>query len=782
MNRERGRHAGAQAPGTVRAGQPRNGRAAAPGAVRTRPPHAASTPAPGAGRAGLAQSTVSPHWAQHITVGPRTVTAEGTPRQADPPAGGNTMAGTLAGRPAGPDRTDHLPAGAPAPHGVGNGRPHAGAGRPAGISGTAATARTRWRTAARQLTVLGAYLAVGAAVTWPRLSYLVTGRLPATRDAGGYVWGFWWVAHQVITLGNPWHTYDLAAPVGTQLGYHTLMPLPGVVMTPITLTLGPSVSYNLLSAVCPGVLAYAMYRAAKLWLPTGMGAYAAGALYGFSPILAWRSWYEVNLALGALFFPLALAAAVRFRRNPGIRRALVLGVVVGASMLTDQESAVMTVIVTVLALAPWLIRQRRMAPVLATCLAGVVSLVVAAPQLVAMLQAAAGGWGQSTNHILAIDYVYSGAGLEQFFAPSPRLASMGLPALAQPYYNGGPASQVIVGYGVILTALALAGLALCWHSRAARLLGLLWLAATVLALGSTVRVGQHRYVPLAQTWHGVRVSLLLPFTWFVRLPGLAGFREADRFTEVALLGAALLGGAAAGWLFQHAKPVLITVAALAVLEMGWSGNPPRYSPIGTMPAALPALANPIRADRSGSIVVAVPFGLRGGLPVLGRAFPPQTLVLATEDGHPLADAFVSRIPEPTRRHIRAEPFYRALLLAQGSSWRPTRSAVAAAAHSAEHMRIGWVVDWMWRNRDVSLLLARTGFRRAYRADGAWVYRRVGSDRSPATEPAAGVSGSAARSSSGVRPSSTVTFTSADGSASGAARARSARGGARRSSR
>jgi hypothetical protein len=175
---------------------------------------------------------------------------------------------------------------------------------------------------ARQLRLLACYLAVGAAVTWPRPTYLA-GSLPSTRDAAAYVWSFWWVARQLTHLGNPWATGYLAAPVGTQLAYHTLMPLPGALMTPVTLTFGPSASYNLLSIACPGLLCCAMYRAARLWLPAGFGAIAAGAFFGLSSNLTWRSWYQLNLALGALFLPLTLAAAVRLRRAPGRRQAAI---------------------------------------------------------------------------------------------------------------------------------------------------------------------------------------------------------------------------------------------------------------------------------------------------------------------------------------------------------------------------------------------------------------------------------------------------------------------------
>ena len=89
------------------------------------------------------------------------------------------------------------------------------------------------------LAVLIGFLGAGIAVTWPHATYLA-GKLPDTRDAGSYVWGFWWVAHSVLHLSDPWVTNYIAAPVNTGLGLHALMPLAGVVMMPVTLLFGPS--------------------------------------------------------------------------------------------------------------------------------------------------------------------------------------------------------------------------------------------------------------------------------------------------------------------------------------------------------------------------------------------------------------------------------------------------------------------------------------------------------------------------------------------------------------
>jgi len=581
-----------------------------------------------------------------------------------------------------------------------------------GLAGVVGRAGPLWR----HCGLLACYVAAGIAVTWPRVTYLA-GRLPATRDAGGYVWDFWWVARQVTHLASPWSTRYLAAPVGSDLGYHTLMPLPGLLMTPITLTFGPSASYNLLSIACPGLLCYVMYRAARLWLPSQTGAIATGALFGLSSILAWRSWYEINLAAGALFLPMALEASVRLRRHPGRRQAIILGVVMGAAVLTDQESAVLAAILTTLTLLPWILRHPAPARLWPPALATAIGAVIATPQITAMIQQArTGRLVPRQVGSLAMDYVNSGAGLGQLFAPSPRVAEFGLKSVGAIYY-GGPTNMVVVTFGVALTVLALFGLATAWQRRNAWLLALLWASCAALALGSAVWIGRQPHVPSPHLFHGVALSQVLPYTWFVKIPGLSSFREADRFTLLGLIPATLLAGAAVNWLRYHARPLLIPVLALALLEAGWSGNPG----ITTMPTAMPALDTPIAADHTASIVIDVPFGIRGGLPVIGSAFPPQSMVLATADHHPLADAFISRIPATTLSGIRHHPFYAALLNAEGRDLPMTPAEIRAARTDARALHIGWLVLWH-RKDSVQRFLGLAGFGFDYRVGKVSVYR------------------------------------------------------------
>ena len=593
----------------------------------------------------------------------------------------------------------------------------------------AAAGPARWfrRPAFVHLAVLGGYLAAGIAVSWPRATYLA-GKLPATRDAGSYVWDFWWVAHQLVHLGNPWATRAIAAPVGVQLGLHALMPLPGVLLAPVTLIFGPSASYNLLSIALPGLLCYATYRVARLWLRSQPGAIAAGAFFGLSSMLVWRSWYHLNLALGELFIPIALEAAVRLTRRAGWRQAVILGVVLGAAVLTDQEMAVLVIIVAVLTLAPWLLRRTAPGPVVkqsvaklrAAGLAAVVALVLASPQLIAIMrQARSGGMTSPPGSLQASYRGYSGS-LPDMFAPSPRIADFGLGHLG--FIFRGPLSDGVPTFGLLLSVLAVAGTAAQWRRVSTRLLALCWLACAALALGPVLRVGPHLLIPVPQLVGNWRVSAVMPFTWFAKLPGLSGFREPDRMMMLGILPAALLAGAAVDWLRYHATPAIVAVLALGVLEAGWAGN----SFIATMPAALPAVDGPIAADHSGSIVVNVPFGIRGGTYIYGGAFDPAAQVLATADGHPRSVGYISRVPRPTISGMQRHPFYARLVAVQRQQ-RSTPAELAAARADARRMDVGWVLVWRWpasRSPAPAVLsyLRATGFRPAYTADGVQVYR------------------------------------------------------------
>ncbi len=580
-----------------------------------------------------------------------------------------------------------------------------------------------------EATVLAGFVAAGVVLTWPRASYLA-GRLPGGDDQAQYVWNMWWIAHQLVHLGNPWFTSYLASPVGVQLGFDTLTPLLGVVMAPVTLIFGPSASYNLLAIVMPGVACYAMYRLARLWLPGRVGAIAAGAFFGLSGMVAFQDWAHLHVAAGCVFLPLTVEAAVRLRRDATVRRGVILGTVAGASMLVDQEFALLAVILAALLLLPWLLSHGGAARLRAVAASAVTAAVIASPQIIAMIQEAAHG----SSAPPAGDYVRYAAELPGLFAPSPRLAYYGATGLGS-IYRDHTTFEGLATFGVVLTVLAVLGLAVNWRRRSAWLLGVLWLGGAALALGPTLYLGGHQFVPLAAGWHGQRVSLLMPFTWLIRMPGMVMFREAERLAFLGLIGAALLAGAAVDWLRQHARPLIIAVVVFGALEAGWPGTPGQV----TNPTALPAVDRVIAADHSGSTVVDVPFGIAGLPESYGRNVSFLALVLATADGHPRAASYGPLAVPTTVAGIKSHAFYTGLVAAQ-KGHPITPAQIAAARKDLRTLHTGWVLVWLhhrshWLHRGgrtawvpsrgedvVFRYLSQTGFHFDFQADGVVVYQ------------------------------------------------------------
>jgi hypothetical protein len=572
--------------------------------------------------------------------------------------------------------------------------------------------------------VLAAYLAAGIAETWPAAARLGAGRVPLTRDNLSYVWDFWWVARQASHLHNPWFTTYLGAPAGVRLGFDTLMPLPGLLMAPITLAWGPVVSFNLLTIALPGLLCYAMYRVARLWLTSQAGPIVAGALFGLSAMVVFQDQGHLNIAAGEVLLPLALEAALRLRRRPAWWRAAVAGLVAGAAMLTNQESGILAALLVAAALLAWLAERpwgwRPLAAKLGlAALTAIAAALTAAPQIVAMAQQ--GRSGSSPSVLAGWDAMF-GVPAGTLFSPSPRLAGFGRtwPALTwlAHLYQYRPVGEGVPAFGLALSVLAAAGLAVSWRRGHAWLLALLWLGSAALALGTVLVIGRRTYVPFATVWHGIRVSDLLPYSWLVRLPGLSGFREADRMTLLGLVPAALLAGRAVDWLRAHAVVALIPVLALAALELGWPG---RYGE----PAVMPALDGPIAASQSSSIVVDVPYGLRsGGIGDYGQPIDPQSLLLSTEDGHPRATSYTSWLPSSTVTGIERHPFFRDLAALENGQSQSARDLAEARADARE-MNVGWILLWPCPGHWTRLLprfLDRTGFALDYRADGVTVYR------------------------------------------------------------
>ncbi len=625
----------------------------------------------------------------------------------------------------------------------------------------------------RHLILILVYEGAGIAATWPRFTYLADGKMPATSDVSSYVWDLWWNSHQLLHLGSPFFTTYWAAPVGTHLGFSTLIPLAGWLTAPITVLYGPSASFTLLTIMTPGLLCYAMYRAAKLWL-NEPGAIVAGAFFGLSSMVLWQNWYHVNIALGTIFLPITIEAAVRFRRHPRMASAIALGAALGGSILINQESTIVALVIAVLTLVPWLaaaaVRNRALLrqAIKPLGLGALVGFIIASPELIAMLQQIIAGGGNPPIGQLAMNYAQFGVSLPTLFAPSPRLANFGLGQLAwsYSYYNAEQVMEGLPTFGAVLTAAALLGIVVGWRKRTTWAFAGLWLGCAALALGTSLTIGRScvisagifhqpgklygrfctQYLPLMTqlpatkvvykggpvngVWEPVVASNLMPYTWLVKTPGLSGLREADRFALVGLIGAAMLAGLTVQWLSRRRRtmPLIAVVVALGALEAGWSGAPansPGYPSNfgyhGTMQSTLPGLDRPLSRDHTQSIVVDVPYGLRGGVGITGLPIAPSALLMATHDMHPRAIAYTAWVSKAANKGIAEHAFYRDLYVAEGSGpLNPTM--LAAARADLKTLHVGWVIEWrnVWtrhhqwgRYQRLTKYLEEVGFRQTH---------------------------------------------------------------------
>ncbi len=397
-------------------------------------------------------------------------------------------------------------------------------------------------------------------VTAP-LTYLllaVLGHLPAFRslstmtqcaceDAPQTDWFLGWTPYALGSGRSPWFSSHLVAPDGVNLMWNTLLPLPGLLAAPVTLTAGPLAAHTLLAVLAFAGSATAMWAAAGRFVQWPWARFAAGLLYGFSPYLVAQGTGHLNLSL-VLLPPVVLLLAhellVRQRRRAVLAGAA-LGVVAFAQLLVTEEVLASTLVVAVAGTAVLALQHRsavrahvRHAAVGLATAAGVLTVLAAWPLSVQFtgprrvtepVQDASpyaadllGTVVPTVHQLLGTDATLTWGGND-----SENGSYLGLPLL------------------VVLAALA-------WRFRAVavvRWAAVLGLVAWVLSLGERLHVG------------GEATDVPLPYALVSRLPVLHNM-AAVRFSLYVVLCAALV--LAVGLDRMHAAGRLRAAVALPV--------------------------------------------------------------------------------------------------------------------------------------------------------------------------------------------------------------------------
>ncbi len=219
--------------------------------------------------------------------------------------------------------------------------------------------RGRWHAATALLGFSGLACLWYLPVLAHPLTYTVSGgRGDLTIFAWFLTWGPWGLLHG----HNPFLSHYLLWPAGVSTMWNTGLLLLSLLLAPVTLTLGPVASLNVLLIAAPASSAFTAWL--LLRRHAGAPAATAGALlYGFGPEMAGQNLGHLQLSI--LTLPPLIVIAVEDLLRPEGRRAwrtgLRLGLLLSAQLLIGEELLAITAIAVSLWLASLLLTAPRSA-------------------------------------------------------------------------------------------------------------------------------------------------------------------------------------------------------------------------------------------------------------------------------------------------------------------------------------------------------------------------------------------------------------------------------------
>jgi len=427
----------------------------------------------------------------------------------------------------------------------------------------------------------------GRQVIWHPANWYVGGG----PDPSQMMWFLVWWPYAALHGLNPFLTKVVWPPAGVNLAWMTPIPAPSLLASPVTYSLGPVVSYNLLALGAPALSAWSAYclcaHVTRRFLPS----FAGGYLYGFSS-------YEVGQVLGGhlghslvMLPPLVTLLFLRFLEGDLSHfrfKVLITGCLILQFLTSNALFATTSVFGLVTLILAWCLcgsalRSRLLHSVPSLLASYIFTAIAVSPYLFYVL-----AFGIPRNPIWPLDY-YS-ADLVGFVLPNKLchfyFSVFGLDThfLFDPWENG-----AYLGVPLLL---------LCgWYYLenrtlpAGKLLAISLAAVLLAALGPRLHVAG-------------RESVTLPWALAVRLPFIK-HELPGRFMLFAFLIIAVM---ASIWLSAQTRfaPVRMALLLLSVLLLWPSvqSSPVRLPPFFTTGAYR-------RFLRRNQNVLVVPFGWNG---------------------------------------------------------------------------------------------------------------------------------------------------------------------------
>ena len=365
---------------------------------------------------------------------------------------------------------------------------------------------------------------------------------------------------------NPFYTTYLIAPKGANLMW-TIPPGFGLLLWPLTKTIGLIVTYNLLATLSLAFSAWTAQLALRRFVPGELGPVVGGLFYGFSPYMAAHSLGHVMLTV-AVLPPLLLLllheALIRQHWRPAVTGAAI-GALLAFQLSTFLEmlaaGAIAAALLTIVLAVAFrkLIRERLRYVVVTGGVAVVTFFVLAWYQLRTLL------FGKR-NLVHVTEYVHTPnvlvSDLFGFVVPSPYNAFAPASLLRVSSHFNATGAEINAYIGVPLLAVVVVIAVRNWRSATVRVACVMTAIMAVLSMGPRFQIEGKSKFPL-------------PWALIARLP-LMGNLLPVRLSVITDLGIALLLAYGIGHRVRPASWQRIAVRLVALLAVVVTLAPSRF--------------------------------------------------------------------------------------------------------------------------------------------------------------------------------------------------------------
>jgi hypothetical protein len=531
-------------------------------------------------------------------------------------------------------------------------------------------------------------------------------------DADQFAWFFRYDATAIAHGRLPdLVTMAMNAPQGVNVMWNTFMLLPGMLLAPVTLLLGPQTALTVFMTAGFAGSALAMFAVLRRWGASVPAAALAGAVYGFSPALIHSAIGHYDLQF-AVLPPLIVDAglALATGRVRPVRGGLWLGLLVIAQIFITEETLLITAIAGVLFAAVLAVSHPRVVlanakPALrGLAVAGGVTAVIAGYPLWVQF------FGPLAEHTSPFTPDYFKNDLSGFVVPSSYqlFHTAGSAAEAARYQGHLPEYLGYLGWPLIIVLLAAA---ICfWRRPPVRAAAVTCAVLEVFSLGGTLMFGGHEHAGITLPWHWLQglpllsaslpdrfsivadgaVAVLLAFAADAAAAAWASPRGGDRAARVPPW-AVVMSGAILAVLPIAPKP--LPAAAVTPLPPGWSQvfrslNLPASANVLIVPIPMSTFTEPLRWQADTGVPSEMVGGYFMGPAWNGRAYtdgngtPAAGLYLNSlwlRSGAGLPAALGAGVPDSARqgspRYVEVKPVSDAAMRTQIRNWQV--SAVVA---------------------------------------------------------------------------------------------------------